>query len=124
MRGAWKLESGFAHLRRICLDFPLLGGDKDGSARDGPFVRRQSSVIMSFVCDICAKKPSRGNTVSHANNKRRRIWNPNLQNVRVLKDGRVQRIRVCTQCIRSGKIVKAPYDHSGAKARREEAASS
>ncbi len=49
-----------------------------------------------------------GHTVSHANNKRARRWYPNLQRVRVLVDGEVRRIRVCTRCIRSNRIRKAP----------------
>ncbi|MBI5970384.1 MAG: 50S ribosomal protein L28 [Deltaproteobacteria bacterium] len=62
---------------------------------------------MSAVCDICGKGPSFGNNVSHANNKTRRRWNPNLQSVRAVKDGRVKKIRACTRCIRSGTVVKA-----------------
>lgn len=71
---------------------------------------------MSKVCDVCGKKPLTGNTVSHANNRNKRRWMPNLQAARVLKDGRAQRIKVCTRCIRSGKITKVPHNHSGAKA--------
>ena len=48
-----------------------------------------------------------GNTVSHAHNLSRRRWLPNLQKVRVNIDGRPQRIRVCTQCIKSGAVTKA-----------------
>jgi large subunit ribosomal protein L28 len=62
---------------------------------------------MSNVCDICGKGPSFGNNVSHANNKSRRMWRPNLQKVRALKNGSVQRLKVCTRCIRSGSVVKA-----------------
>jgi large subunit ribosomal protein L28 len=62
---------------------------------------------MSNVCEICGKGPSFGNNVSHANNKTRRMWRPNLQKVRAVKNGSVQRIRVCTRCIRSGSVVKA-----------------
>jgi len=63
---------------------------------------------MSKMCAICGKQPQVGNNVSHANNKTKRRFNPNLQNVRVIKDGRVQQITVCTRCIRSGAVVKAP----------------
>ncbi|MBW2057309.1 MAG: 50S ribosomal protein L28 [Deltaproteobacteria bacterium] len=63
---------------------------------------------MSRVCEICKKGPARGNNVSHANNRTKRIWYPNLQKVRTLKDGRVVRMRVCTRCIRSGLVTKAP----------------
>ena len=63
---------------------------------------------MSATCFICAKGPSFGNNVSHANNKTRRRWNPNLQSVRaVVGNGGVKKIRVCTRCIRSGAVKKA-----------------
>ncbi|RKY55335.1 MAG: 50S ribosomal protein L28 [Candidatus Neomarinimicrobiota bacterium] len=62
---------------------------------------------MAKVCDICGKKPQYGNNVSHANNRTRRRWEPNLQRVRVNVNGTVKRLRVCTQCIKSDRIVKA-----------------
>ena len=63
---------------------------------------------MSRVCEICGKKPMFGNNVSHANNKTRRRFNPNLQNVRAIKSGQVKKMTVCTRCIKSGSVVKAP----------------
>lgn len=63
---------------------------------------------MARFCDICGKGPTSGNNVSHANNKTRRRWQPNLQRVRALVDGKPKRIRVCTSCLRSGKVIKAP----------------
>ena len=58
-------------------------------------------------CEICDKGPIYGNRVSHAHNLTRRRWNPNLQRVRVL-DGKTHKsMRVCTNCIRSGRITKA-----------------
>lgn len=62
---------------------------------------------MSKVCEICGKKPQYGNNVSHANNRTRRRWEPNLQKIRVKKDGSVIRMKVCTQCIKSGRVEKA-----------------
>jgi large subunit ribosomal protein L28 len=62
---------------------------------------------MARVCEVCGKHPSMGNNVSHANNKTRRRWYPNLQNVRAKVEGTVRRIRVCTSCLRSGKVQKA-----------------
>jgi len=47
-----------------------------------------------------------GNNVSHANNKTKRRWNPNLQEVRASLKGSVSRILACTRCIRSGKVLK------------------
>jgi len=48
-----------------------------------------------------------GNNVSHAHNLTKRKWNPNLQRVRALVDGRAKNLDVCTRCIRSGKVTKA-----------------
>ncbi len=64
---------------------------------------------MSRICEICGKKPVVGHNVSHANNKTRRIWYPNLQKLRCIdkKTGTVKRTRVCTSCIRSGSVTKA-----------------
>jgi large subunit ribosomal protein L28 len=61
---------------------------------------------MSKVCTICGKAPMSGNTVSHANNKSRRRFIPNLQMVRARVDGTVRRVRVCASCIRAGKVEK------------------
>ena len=62
---------------------------------------------MARVCEVCGKKPVFGNNVSHAHNITSRRWLPNLQRVRVLINGAARRMRVCTRCIRSGKIQKA-----------------
>lgn len=61
---------------------------------------------MSQVCEICGKRPQVGFNVSHAHNKTKRRFNPNLQRVRTVVNGKVRRIKVCTRCIRSGKVVK------------------
>ncbi len=61
---------------------------------------------MSQVCELCGKRPQTGNNVSHAHNKTKRRFNPNLQSVRSLENGQVRRVRVCTRCLRSGKVVK------------------
>jgi large subunit ribosomal protein L28 len=62
---------------------------------------------MSKRCEICNKGPMFGNNVSHANNKTRRRFEPNLQSVRALVNGAARRMKVCTRCIKAGKIVKA-----------------
>jgi len=58
-------------------------------------------------CSICGKRPSVGNNVSHANNRTKRRWRPNLQEVRAMVGGGVTRMLVCTRCIRSGKVKKS-----------------
>ncbi len=62
---------------------------------------------MARTCEICGKHPRLGNNVSHANNKTRRRWYPNLQRVRALEQGTVKQVRVCTRCLRAGKVQKA-----------------
>ncbi len=62
---------------------------------------------MALKCELCEKKPSYGNVVSHANNTRRRRWNPNLRRMHVLVAGVRKHIRVCTACIRAGRVKKA-----------------
>jgi large subunit ribosomal protein L28 len=62
---------------------------------------------MAMRCKICGKGPSFGNVISHANNTRRRRWNPNLRRVRAIIDGVRQHVRVCTSCIRAGRVTKA-----------------
>ena len=62
---------------------------------------------MSKICEICGKKPMVGSNVSHAHNVTKRRFNPNLQRVRTISNGRVRKMVVCTSCIKSGKVVKA-----------------
>ncbi len=63
---------------------------------------------MARFCYVCGKGPGFGNNVSHANNKTRRRWNPNLQRVHIVDDdGERKHVRVCTRCISAGKIRKA-----------------
>ena len=63
---------------------------------------------MSRICEICGKKPMVGNNVSHAHNVTKRRFNPNLQSVRAMNKGQAKKIVVCTNCIKSGRVVKAP----------------
>jgi large subunit ribosomal protein L28 len=62
---------------------------------------------MARVCEVCGRGPQFGNKISHANNVTKRRWNLNLQSVRAVIHGATKRLRVCTSCIRSGKIQKA-----------------
>ena len=73
---------------------------------------RRFGVIRGFpmarICEVCGKKPVFGHNVSHAHNVTNRVWIPNLQRVRVkIPGGNAQRKRVCTRCLRSGKVEKA-----------------
>jgi large subunit ribosomal protein L28 len=62
---------------------------------------------MAKVCDVCGKKPMTGCNVSHAHNKTKKVFNPNLQKVRAVQNGAVRSMKVCTRCIRSGAVQKA-----------------
>jgi len=62
---------------------------------------------MAQVCEICGKGPRFGNNISHAHNVSRRRWNINLRPVRAVVKGATKRMRVCTNCLKSGKVVKA-----------------
>lgn len=70
---------------------------------------------MGSVCAVCGKRPGFGRTVSRlgkgaikrrVRSRVRRRFDPNIQRVRAVVDGRVRRIDVCTSCIRAGKIQK------------------
>ena len=63
---------------------------------------------MSKVCEICGKKPSTGNNVSHSQRKTKRVFRPNVQKV-TIKDanGHVRRANVCTTCLKTGKVTRA-----------------
>ena len=62
---------------------------------------------MAQVCAICGKGPRFGNNISHAHNVTKRRWNVNLRPVRAVVKGATRRLRVCTNCLKSGKVVKA-----------------
>ena len=64
--------------------------------------------IDRHKCYICDKGVTFGNSVSHANNKTRRTWKPNLQVARILIAGKVTRVKVCTRCLHADKIRRAP----------------
>ncbi|MGO0121759.1 50S ribosomal protein L28 [Desulfothermobacter acidiphilus] len=62
---------------------------------------------MARRCAICGRGISFGNQVSHSNRASRRTWMPNLHRVKALVDGQPRRIRVCTRCLKAGKVVRA-----------------
>ena len=61
---------------------------------------------MAQRCELCGKGPQFGNRISHAHNVTHRRFNPNLQRVRAVVKGTQRKIRVCTRCLRSGKVAK------------------
>ncbi len=61
---------------------------------------------MARRCEICGKGTVTGNNVSHAHNKTRRVWKPNIIKVKANVNGSVKTIKVCASCLRSGKVEK------------------
>lgn len=59
---------------------------------------------MASVCDVCAKGPTFGNSISHSHRRTRRRWNPNIQTVRTVIDGTPKKLNVCTSCLKAGKV--------------------
>ncbi len=79
---------------------------------------------MSRRCEICGKGPVRGNIIHRRGQAKKkggigqhvtaitpRAFYANLQTVHAVinpKTGRMGRMKVCTVCIKSGRVVKAP----------------
>jgi large subunit ribosomal protein L28 len=61
---------------------------------------------MAKNCELCGRGPQFGNRISHAHNVTKRRWNLNLQSVRAVVNGGSKRVKVCTSCIRNGKVQK------------------
>ena len=61
---------------------------------------------MARKCDICGKSAQVGYSISHAHNKTKKRFYPNIQVVRHQENGRIRRIRACTQCIKRGWVTK------------------
>jgi len=55
---------------------------------------------------VCGKGRQVGFSISHAHNKTKKVWMPNLQKVRSASGGTSRRVYVCTRCIRSGFVQK------------------
>lgn len=62
---------------------------------------------MSKECEVCGKKPRKASSRSFSNKQNVYRQEPNLQSIRVIKEGRVQKITVCTSCIKANKVQKA-----------------
>ena len=62
---------------------------------------------MSKRCFFCDKRSKSGNNVSHANNKTKRMWHPNLQKINIIVANKKLKEYVCTKCLKAGKAKKA-----------------
>jgi large subunit ribosomal protein L28 len=61
---------------------------------------------VASVCAICGKKPGFGNNVSFSHRRTPRRFNPNIQTVHAVVGGTPQRLKVCTSCIKAGKVTR------------------
>ncbi|MDP2921525.1 MAG: 50S ribosomal protein L28 [Candidatus Omnitrophota bacterium] len=75
---------------------------------------------MSRICEICGKKPSTGRMIARRGLAKakggvglkitgitHRRFMPNLQVVKIIVKGTVKRIKICTSCLKAGKVQKA-----------------
>ncbi len=62
---------------------------------------------MSVQCEVCGKKPIKAAKISFSHKQHVYRQSPNLQPVKVNMGGTVKRIKVCTSCIRAGKVQRA-----------------
>lgn len=75
---------------------------------------------MSMVCDICGKGGVKARAIVRRGKAKRqggvgrkvtgitlRTQKPNLQRVKAIVDGSPKRIRVCTVCLKSGRVQRA-----------------
>src|SRR5450755_3512727 len=78
-------------------------GNPRGSATRSQVTENLKVVRMSRVCEVTGKRPAVGNRVSHANNKKRRRFLPNLHTQRfwVETEKRWVSLRVSTQAMRT-----------------------
>jgi large subunit ribosomal protein L28 len=65
-----------------------------------------SEGFMPAQCAVCGKQRRVANNVSHSNIKTKSIQRPNLRRVHVKVDGSNTHVRVCSRCLRSGRVVK------------------
>jgi len=62
--------------------------------------------VMAKRCEVCGKGPMAGNNVSHAMNKTKRRWLPNLQSIRISERGTNRTAKVCTACLRAKRVTR------------------
>ena len=75
---------------------------------------------MSNVCHFCGKRKAVGGSITrkglakkaggigmHVVKNTKRMFEPNIQNVKINENGTVKTVKMCTACIRTGNFVKA-----------------
>ncbi len=64
-----------------------------------------SYLPMGMKCANCGKGVMYGHNVSHAKNRTRKIFKPNLHAARILINGVHRKLRLCTKCLRMFKSI-------------------
>jgi large subunit ribosomal protein L28 len=62
---------------------------------------------MPRICAVTGKKGNFGNNRSHSNVASKRKWGANLQKVRIILDGKVQRVYISARALKTGKFKRA-----------------
>lgn len=62
---------------------------------------------MARVCYITGRRTRSGNNRSHAMNKSKRTFKPNLQKVKIMVNGKPKKVYVCAKALKSGKVQRA-----------------
>ena len=62
---------------------------------------------MSRRCEICDKGLTFGIQYSHSHRRTNRTWAPNIKKIKAIVNGTPTTLRVCTRCLRSGKVQRA-----------------
>lgn len=62
---------------------------------------------MSKKCEVCDKGVVFGGQYSHSHRRSNRKWTPNLRKVKAIVNNSPKTIKVCTRCLRSGKVQRA-----------------
>jgi len=57
-------------------------------------------MTMAMKCFNCGKGVMYGHNVSHAKNRTRKIFKPNLHNARIKMGGITKTMKLCTKCLR------------------------
>lgn len=71
---------------------------------------------MAQRCHICDKGPQYGQNIRHVHSgswelrapRTKRRWLPNLQSAKIMVNNAPRRVRVCTKCLKAGKVVRVP----------------
>jgi len=69
---------------------------------------------MGSRCDVCGRRPQYGSKVSHSNRHTNRRFKVNVQHRRLMINGVLKNVYVCTRCLRT--MVKVPKDRKAARA--------